>query len=60
MGQSYSSTHLGQWQCPYCAYELKEVKAKVVNHSVNLSTVDKSMTQRRGLVTYREVHKTSR
>lgn len=56
MSSSYSSSDLGQWQCPYCAIDLTEVKAKVVNHIVNISSIDKKMNQQRGLETYRQIH----
>lgn len=56
MNLSYSSSNFGKWQCPYCANDLTDFKAKVVNHAVNLSSIDEKLNQQRGLETYRQIH----
>lgn len=55
MSTSYSSSNHGQWQCPYCANDITEINARVVNHKISVSSIEKKMYQQRGLETYRTI-----
>ncbi|OAS85152.1 hypothetical protein A6K24_06485 [Metabacillus litoralis] len=53
INHSYSSTKKDHWQCPYCGYDLKEEKAIVVDHTINFSTINNLLEQKRGMNIYR-------
>ena len=57
MSLSYSSSDMGEWHCPYCANDLTDLKAKVANHAVNISSIEEKMNQQRGLEIYRQIHR---
>lgn len=57
MNLSYSSSDIGEWHCPYCAYDLTDFKAKVANHTVDISSIEEKLNKQRGLETYRQLHR---
>lgn len=55
MKSSYSSNNFGQWTCPSCAHDLTDVKARVANHSANISSLNQELNLNRGLEVYKIV-----
>lgn len=55
MKSSYSSNNFGQWACSSCAYDLTDVRARVANHSANISSLNQKLNLNRGLEIYKIV-----
>lgn len=55
MCMSYSSSNLANWLCPHCANDLTEEKAKKVDHTINISLMNKRLDQQMGINTYRQL-----
>lgn len=54
--KSYSSSNMKEWQCPYCAQDLTDHKAKPVNHHLNIDDIYKKVFQKQGLKIYKQIH----